>query len=120
MAVLVGYNNARLDELDARRSRRCAEATGRFDCGVWLTLPARPGGEESTYPDISSDELDRWNDRLAAVVGEHPNLHLADDWADAVDEAPAGSLLKPDGLHPNAAGQRRLADAYRSALDRLC
>jgi lysophospholipase L1-like esterase len=52
-------------------------------------------------------------------MAEHPDLHLARDWQEAV-ESPVGALLDPDGLHPNAGGQAALAEAYRRAIERSC
>lgn len=120
VAVLVGYNDVRVRKLDTDALPALVRATSRFRCAVWLTVPARPGGKPSRAEMVPSRLVDQWNRRLAQEVARYPNLHLAHDWQDAVTTAPAGSLLEADGVHPNRSGQRRLADAYRAAVDRSC
>ena len=71
---------------------------------------ARPGGEPSTFDNIDPDAIDLWNARLEDLAAEHETVHVSSDWADVVTRASAAELLE-DGLHPNVAGQRRLARA---------
>ena len=116
----MGYNDVRVRDLSSDALPALVEETSRFRCAVWLTLPARPGGEVATNDFVPSKLVDRWNRRLEAEVGRYPNVHLATDWADAVTAAPASKLLRADGVHPIAAGQLVLADAYATALARSC
>ena len=119
VVVLVGYNDVRLGLAGGDAVEELMEITSEFDCAVWLTLPALPGGEPSTFEGIDPEAIDIWNARLAELADEHETVHLASDWADVVTRAPAEELLE-DGLHPNVAGQRRLADAMHSAVERSC
>lgn len=120
VAVLVGYNDVRLREVDTPSLRKMVDITAEFDCGVWLTLPARPGGVDNPNIMAQSNLVDEWNLRVQAEVQRHDNLHLSDAWAKVVTAAPKGKLLKADGVHPNAAGRKVLADIYRQTLDQYC
>lgn len=119
VVVLVGYNDVRLGREDGDSLQELMGVTAGFDCAVWLTLPALPGGEPSTFDGIDPDAIELWNARVTELAADHDTVHVASDWADVVTRAPAVELLE-DGLHPNVAGQRRLADAMHSALDRSC
>jgi lysophospholipase L1-like esterase len=59
------------------------------------------------------------NDRIAAEVAIHRNLHIA-DWNTAVHGIHGAQLLQPDRVHPSAAGQLTLAALVRTALDHDC
>ncbi len=129
VAALVGYNDVRVREVDTPSLRTLVDLTSEFECGVWLTLPSRPGGDDAENPMASSDLVDEWNLRLQAEVERHDNLHLSDAWAQAVDNAPFssekgadpdGELLDPDGVHPNAEGRAVLAKVIRNAIDQSC
>lgn len=119
VVVLVGYNDVRLGLEDGDSLEELMQVTSGFDCAVWLTLPARPGGEPSTFEGIDPDAIELWNARVVELAADHDTVHVASDWADVVTRAPAAELLE-DGLHPNVAGQRRLADAMHAAVDRSC
>lgn len=119
VAVLIGYNDLLRGTVDTDALGPLVEETSRFRCAVWLTLPERPGGQPSSNPKMGPDEVGRWNDRLATEVERFDNVHLSNDWQDAVHRNPEDVLLS-DGLHPTEAGERRLADAYRAAIDRSC
>jgi hypothetical protein len=120
VAALVGYNDVRVREVDTPSLRKLVDLTSEFECGVWLTLPARPGGEDASNPMASSTLVDEWNLRLQAEVERHDNLYLSDAWSQAVNNAPKGKLLNDDGVHPNAAGRALLAGIYRDAIDQNC
>lgn len=120
VGVLVGYNDIRLRRLDTSALPALVRETSRFRCAVWLTLPARPGGEVSTGDFVPSKLVDRWNQRLADEIRRYPNVHLDRRWAEAVTAAPASELLRADGVHPVAAGQDALALAYDDALRDAC
>ncbi|MGN6693156.1 MAG: hypothetical protein ACTHN0_03185 [Aquihabitans sp.] len=120
VAVLVGYNDVRLREVDTPSLRKMMDLTAEFDCGVWLTLPSRPGGKDNDNLMADSGFVDLWNVRLHDEVERHENLHLSDAWAQAVNNAPVGSILRKDNVHPNAAGRLLLARIYREALDQNC
>lgn len=118
--VVVGYNDVRLDEVGQNELAAIAEEASSFRCGVFLTLPARPGGEESTNPKISAEEIDDWNRLVVDTIEPYDNLHVARDWEAVVEDRPASDLLQEDGLHPNDDGRRILAEAYRNSLGRNC
>ncbi len=120
VAVLVGYNDVRLRQVDTPSLKTMVDMTAEFDCGVWLTLPARPGGVDNPNVMAQSSLVDEWNLRVQAEVEAHDNLHLTSAWADAVTAAPKGELLRKDGVHPNARGRKVLAGIYRDALDEFC
>jgi hypothetical protein len=120
VAVLVGYNDVRLKEVDTPTLQTMMKATSKFQCGVWLTLPSRPGGDVDANVFASGKLVDEWNLRLTAEIGKYENLHLSEAWAQAVNNAPTGKLLKADGVHPNAAGRVLLAQIYRDAIDQHC
>lgn len=120
VAVLVGYNDVRLREVGTPSLRKMMDLTAEFECGVWLTLPARPGGKDNDNAMADSGFVDLWNVRLKDEVARHDNLHLSDAWAQAVNNAPVGSILKEDNVHPNDAGRLLLARIYRDALDENC
>jgi hypothetical protein len=120
VAVLVGYNDVRLREVDPPSLKTMVEITSKFECGVWLTLPARPGGEDNDNEFALSPLVDEWNLRVRAEVGRYDNLHLSEAWAQAVENAPEGKLLRADGVHPNAEGRALLADIYRDAITENC
>lgn len=120
VAVLVGYNDVRVRDVETPSLRKLVDLTSEFQCGVWLTLPARPGGQDATNPMVESNLVDEWNLRLRAEVERHPNLHISDAWSQAVNNAPKGKLLNDDGVHPNSAGRALLAGVYRDAIDQHC
>lgn len=120
VAALVGYNDVRVRDVATPSMRELVDLTSEFECGVWLTLPSRPGGEDATNPMASSALVDEWNLRLLAEVERHDNLHVSNAWAEAVNAAPKGKVLQDDGVHPNAAGQALLADVLRKATDQYC
>ena len=120
VVALVGYNDVRVRDLDGAALPALVEETSRFRCAVWLSLPARPGGKVARNEFVPSRLVDQFNRRLAEEVDKYPNVHLADDWKSAVEGAPTSELLRPDHVHPNDAGQQRLAAAYKAATDRYC
>ena len=120
VAALVGYNDVRLREVDSDSMHTMVELTSKFQCGVWLTLPARPGGVDNANAMAESRFVDQFNLHLQAQVEKYDNLHLSEAWAQAVNNAPLGKLLKKDGVHPNAAGRLLLAEIYRETIDEAC
>jgi lysophospholipase L1-like esterase len=119
VVILIGYNDVGTDAIDPEALDALLDLAEEFRCGVVFTLPARPGGQPATHPDVTTEGMERWNALLEERMADHPDLHLARDWQDAV-ESPLGSLLDADGLHPNEAGERALAEAYRRAIERAC
>jgi lysophospholipase L1-like esterase len=118
---LVGYNDVWKNVPETKSLDELVEASARYECAVWLTLPARPGGKPpgAAVP-FDPDGADAWNERLATLVKRHSNLHLVKDWAEAVDEAPADRYLTADGVHPNRAGMKKLASIMYDSLKSSC
>ena len=120
VALLVGYNDVLRNTEGSPSLPPMVRESSKFDCAVWLELPARPGGNPSNNPKFPSDRVDLWNRRLRAEAADHPNVHVASDWKDAVERNRSVPLVIPDDVHPSIPGRRRLADAYRAALERTC
>jgi len=117
VVVLVGYNDVATGTIETDALVAMAERTSTFDCAVWLTLPARPGGQPSVDDSMAVADVERWNERLAAVAESSDNLRLVDDWQDAVE---ADATLLEDGVHPTSEGQQVLAEIMRVAVGRTC
>lgn len=124
---LVGYNDVWRDETDHEDLEALVEASARHECAVWLTIPTAPGGEPPTtddvdgnLPEFDPDLAEAWNERLADLVDDHDSLHLVTDWQTTIDEAPADRYLDDDGIHPNRAGQERLAEIMHDSLLSAC
>ena len=112
VAILIGYNDVLQDRVDNPALGRFLEQADRFDCAVWLTLPVVPMHDDGTQ---------RWNERVRAAAKDHPNVHVVDDWREAVEAADPGELIsRKDGVHPTAAGGKRLASIYVDAVHRVC
>jgi len=120
IALLVGYNDVRLRELDTEALPALVRVSSQFRCAVWLALPARPGGADNPNQMVPSSLIDEWNDRLELAAAQYDNVHVAHDWENVVTRAPADVMLQADLLHPTDAGKRRLADAYEAAIARHC
>lgn len=103
-AFLVGYNDVLGDALDENVLAEMVELSSEFECAVWLSLPTGFG--------------DRTDDILGAEVDRHASVHLDHRWAEAVEAD--RNLLTDDGVHPTEAGMRKLAEAYRDALNERC
>lgn len=120
VGALVGYNDVRLRDVDSDSMHTMVEITSKFQCGVWLALPARPGGVDNANAMAESEFVDQFNLHLQAQVERYDNLHLSQAWAQAINNAPLGKYLKKDGVHPNAAGRKLLAQVYRDAISEHC
>ena len=120
VGLLVGYNDIGRGTIATQELPQLMEAAAEFECAVLLTLPARPGGETATNPNIATEKVDLWNARLVEAAAAHDNVHLARDWEEAVNAAEPLQFLDPDGIHPNKSGGLALAAAYRAAMDREC
>jgi len=120
VAALVGYNDVRLRDVDSASMHRMVLLTSKFQCGVWLALPSRPGGVDNANAMAESKFVDQFNLHLQAQVERYGNLHLTQAWAQAINNAPLGKYLRKDGVHPNAAGRKLLAKIYRDAIDQSC
>lgn len=126
--VLIGYNDIFLEVTDDSPLDELVGFAEEFRCTVWLTLPERPGGEPSPSSGVPTPAIERWNDQLAGAVADHPTIHLATDWQDAIEAAPApgadgtGSApaLEDDAVHPTAVGSELLAAAADAAIARHC
>ena len=90
-------------------------------------MPTSPGGDPPTtdavdpdLPAFDPDLAEAWNERLADLVDEHESLHLVTEWQTTIDEAPPSRYLDGDGIHPNQAGQERLATIMHDSLLSAC
>jgi lysophospholipase L1-like esterase len=110
VAILVGYNDVLKEEIDPTSIERFMTQADRFECAVWLALPTVPLHEDGTSS---------WNELIHDEGGSHPNVHVVDDWSDAVASADAEEILD-DGVHPNAAGAALLVETYTEAIGRVC
>jgi hypothetical protein len=120
VGLLVGYNDIGKGSIANLELPQLVEAAAEFECAVILTLPARPGGEPASNPNIASEKVELWNARLESEAAVYDNVHLARDWEEAVTEAERQQFLDPDGIHPNESGGLQLAASYQAAMDRLC
>lgn len=110
-ALLVGYNDVLKDEVDSPSLEKVMELAGRFECAVWLTLPPIP---------VHEREVELWNARVKNAAERYEDVHLIDDWREAVMSAPSRSLTAADGVHPNAAGRKKLTRIFQDAIHRSC
>lgn len=118
--VLAGYNDVIRSDRDPSGLPEMLDRADRFDCAVWLTLPARPGGRSADRGDFPPDEAAAWNERVRAEAASRPHVHVSDEWQRTV-EAPGGErLLQDDGVHPVRAGHVALAAAMDRALADEC
>ena len=112
VAILLGYNDVLQHQPDSPALGEVMALADRFDCAVWLTLPDIP---------LREREVTLWNQRVEDAAGSYRHVHVVDDWREAVNEAPAGELVqRKDGVHPTAAGARRLSEIYTEAVHRVC
>lgn len=117
--VLAGYNDVIRDDRDPSGLPKLLDQAQRFDCTVWLTLPARPGGAPAGAG-FPPGEAAAWNERVRDEAARRPNVHVSDEWRRTV-EAPGGErLLQEDGVHPVRAGHLALAAAMSRALAEEC
>lgn len=124
---LVGYNDIWRDDTDHEDLEALVAESARHDCAIWLTVPTSPGGDPPTtdavdpdLPAFDPDLAEAWNERLADLVDEHESLHLVTEWQTTIDEAPPSRYLDGDGIHPNQAGQERLATIMHDSLLSAC
>ncbi len=124
---LVGYNDVWTESTSHRDLETMVTLSAKFRCAIWLTIPTRPGGKAPTtedanppLPPFDPALAQRWNQRLAALVASHPNLHLVTTWQATIEDAPPTRYLQADGIHPNAAGQKRLAEIMHNGLISAC
>jgi lysophospholipase L1-like esterase len=124
---LVGYNDIWQDETDHEDLEALVAESARHECAIWLTVPTSPGGEPPTtragnrqLPEFDPGVARAWNERLADLVAEHDSLHLVTEWQTTIDEAPPSRYLDRDGIHPNDAGQERLAAIMHDSLLSAC
>lgn len=120
---LVGYNDVMRHTVDSKALPSMLDLADSFPCAVWLTLPARPSGAPAAEPRYDPGDADAWNARVVTLAKARPHVHVSEAWSDAVDDAgraEADTLVQPDGVHPNAAGQQRLAQVMKAELDAAC
>lgn len=118
--VLAGYNDVIRDDRDASGLPKLLDEAGRFDCAVWLTLPARPGGNGAGRPDFPPAEATAWNERVRTEAASRPHVHVSDEWQRTVEADGGERLLQDDGVHPVRAGHLALAAAMDRALAAEC
>lgn len=118
---LVGYNDVWQDELDRNELPALVALSARHECAIWLTIPARPGGDPPAADDFDPEQADALNEELTDLVGEHRNVHLVTEWAEAIDGASDPDIyLTEDGIHPNEEGQKLLARIMHDHIVSAC
>ena len=117
---LVGYNDVWHGDVETPDLARLVDESARYDCAIWLTFPARPAGRHPGAADFDPDKADRYNERIAELVGTHKNLHLVTDWADVVTKGAPGQYLEADGVHPNDLGAKALAKIMADKIGSDC
>lgn len=120
LIVLAGYNDVIRDDQEPSGLTRLLELADRFDCAVWLTLPARPGGQPAGHPDFPAEEVEAWNARVREEATAVSRVHVSDEWQRTVEAEGGAALLQDDGVHPARAGDVALAEAMERALARDC
>lgn len=120
VVILAGYNDVIRDDRDPSGLPRMLRLAERFDCAVWLTLPARPGGKAATGAGFPPDEAEAWNDRVREEAAGRPGVHVSDEWQRTVEAEGGAELLQEDGVHPVRAGHVALANAVGRALAAEC
>lgn len=124
---LVGYNDVWTESTSHRDLEAMVNLSAKFRCAIWLTIPTSPGGKSPTtedadppLPPFDPELAQQWNHRLAALVASHPNLHLVKTWQATIEDNSPTRYLQADGIHPNAAGQKRLAEIMHDSLISAC
>lgn len=117
---LVGYNDVLRDQVGAPALVRMMHESEAFDCAVWLTLPATPGGRPASNLDLVPARVDAWNARLYLEAQGNTHLRVSTAWADVVSAPGGQELLQPDGIHPGESGRAALGAAIESALRDNC
>ena len=112
VAILIGYNDVLKDQVDDPTLGAFMDEANRFQCAVWLTLPDVP---------LRVDQVEVWNKRVTEAAKDRPNVHVVDDWREAVGSAEPGEITtRKDGVHPTPAGAKRLVEIYTDAVHRVC
>ncbi|MEO6628898.1 MAG: SGNH/GDSL hydrolase family protein [Aquihabitans sp.] len=117
VAVLAGYNDVLRDTEHPEDLAKMVDLSSRFECAVFLTVPAPP--KWANRP-AETEPFAALNDRLAKAVSAHPNVHLSTVWAEAVAASSPGDLVSDDGVHPIEHGKLVLGKAFADALRENC
>ena len=117
---LVGYNDVIRGDVETADLDRLMQQSARFDCAIWLTLPAEPSGAPAGSADFDPEAARRWNEGLVELVGHYDGLHLVRTWEERVNGSDPGELLQADGVHPNDAGRAALAQVMHEGLRDQC
>jgi len=118
--VLVGYNDAWTGNVQTQDLNTMVDEIARYQCSIWLTIPARPSGQHPGAGDFDPAHGEAWNDRVRTLVNEKKNIHLVDEWEKTVNDSEPGQYLIPDGIHPNDAGKAKLAEIMHDNLESAC
>lgn len=110
---LPGYNDVLRGRADAPALDDMIELAADLPCAVWLLLPTDGG--------YDPEQVERWNARLEQAADEHPSIHLSSDWKRLVEESPTFTFLSErDAIHPNAEGQRAIAEVMSAEAREAC
>lgn len=116
LVVLTGYNDLTQGVDTSAAVAEMVEIAADAPCAVWMLLPTKAA--------YGPDEAAAFNQRVIDLAADHPSVHVATDWRDAVDAEPGADpdprLVTEDEIHPNEAGVDRLAQAMEEAVSRDC
>lgn len=72
-------------------------------------MPQLPSTQRITYP----DEVPIYNDRLRKLASA---MGIGEDFVDIFPNIDTQTMMDPDGLHINEAGNQRIAEVFYAAL----
>lgn len=116
LVVLTGYNDLTQGVDTQAAVGQMMDVAAEERCAVWVLLPTK-----ATYaPEAAAS----FNQRIIELAADHPQVHIASGWRDAVDATagpdPDPALVSEDEIHPNEGGIARLGQVVEEAVSRDC